>query len=157
MTTTNSITPAITPARPAPAPHRARRRGLVAAGAVAAALGGWLVAVPLLGIDLAVQPAAGTTPSGTQTVGVGAVLAASLTAALLGWALLAVLERWTTRARTTWTVVAAVVLVLSLAGPVIGARTTPAAVALVALHLVVGSVLILGLPRTSARAGRATT
>ena len=151
MTTTDSIAPA----RPAPAQQSPRTRGLVVAGAVGTALGGWLVAVPLLSIDLAVQPAGGGTQTATQTVAVGAVLATSLTAALLGWALLAVLERWTTRARTTWTAVAAVLLLLSLAGPLTGALTAPAAVALVAMHLVVGAVLILGLRRTVADAGTA--
>ena len=151
MTITNSIAAARTP----PAPHRVQARGLVVAGAVGAALGGWLVTVPLLGVDLAVKPAGGGTQTVTQTVGVGAVLATSLAAALLGWALLAVLERWTTRARTIWTAIAAVLLLLSLAGPLTGALTTPAAVALVALHLVVGAVLILGLRRTAAEAGTA--
>lgn len=154
MTTTGSTTDSTATARPAPAQRRARARGLVVAGAVASALGGWLVAAPLLDIDLFVQPSGGGTQAVTQTVGAGAVLAASLTAALLGWALLAVLERWTRRARTIWTVVAAVVLLLSLTGPLTGALTTPAAVALVALHLIVGAVLILGLRRTSAAAGR---
>ena len=151
MTTTHSIAPA----RTAPAPHRLRERGPVAAGAVGAALGGWLVAGPLLGIDLAVQPAGGGAQGVTRTVGVGAVVAASLTAALLGWALLELLERWTTRARTVWTAVAAVVLLLSLAGPLTGALSTSVAVALAAVHLVVGAVLIVGLRRTATGAGTA--
>ena len=151
MTITNSIAPARTP----PAPHRVQARGLVVAGAVGAALGEWLVAGPLLGIDLAVQPAGGGAQSATQTVGIGAVVAASLTAALLGWALLALLERWTARARTIWTAVAAVVLLLSLAGPLTGALSLSVAGALAAVHLVVGSVLIVGLRRTATGAGTA--
>lgn len=153
--TTIGTTDTTAPARPAPSPHRGRTRSLVVAGTVGAALGSWLVAVPLLRVDLAVQPAGAGTQTVSWTVGVVAVFATSLIAALLGWALLAVLEHWTTRARTIWTAVAAVVLLLSLAGPLTSALTTPAAVALVALHLVVGSVLILGLRQTSARAGTA--
>ena len=154
MTTTTSHTTSsddTAPARTAGAPRRAGERALVVVGAVAAPLGVWLVAVPLLGVDLQVRPNGGA----AQTVGAGAVAAAGLTAALLGRALLALLERRTTRARTVWTAVAVTVLLLSLAGPVTGARTASAAAVLLALHLAVAAVLIVGLRRTSPRAGAA--
>lgn len=133
---------------PLAASRRARARGLIVVGAVGAALAGWLVTVPLLGIDLRVQPGGGA----AQTVEAATVLAVSLTAAVAGWALLALLERSTRRARTTWTVLAAVVLLLSLAGPLTGAVTAAAGFVLAALHLLVGAVLIPGLRRTSRRA-----
>ncbi len=66
---------------------------------------------------------------------------------LAGWALLTVLERLTKRARTAWTAIALVLLLVSLAGPL--SATTPAAtVGLAALHLVVAAVLIIGLRRS---------
>ena len=146
MTTTSKTT--ATTGR-APAVHRARRRAVVVAGAVAAALGVWLVAVPLLGVDLQVQPNGGR----AQAVGVGEVVVASLAAALLGWALLALLERRTARALTLWTLAAVAVLLLSLGAPLTTARTASAAIVLVALHLTVAAVVIVGLRRTSPLSG----
>jgi hypothetical protein len=122
------------------------RRGLVVTAAVAAAIALWLLADPLAGIDLAVQ-SGGT----AQRVGFGAVIFASLFAGLAAWALLAVLERFLARPRRTWTLVATVVLALSLAGPLTGAADATSGIALVALHLVVGAVLIVGLRRSARR------
>ena len=105
-----------------------------------AALVVWSVAVPLLGVGLTVR----TTPGSTvQTIGAGFVGAVSLLASLLGWGLLAILERRTQRAGTIWTAPAGVVLLLlSLAGPLTAAVTTGGKVSLVALHLSVAAVLI---------------
>ncbi len=115
-----------------------RARAFGVAGAALAALAVWTVAVPLLGVDLLVRPGGGS----AQTVGVGTVVTASLVASLLGWALLALLERRVTRARTVWTGVAAVVLLLSLAGPLTGGTTSSAAAALTLMHVAVAAVLI---------------
>jgi hypothetical protein len=147
MTTTIKTT-GTTGTAPA-ARRRARGRAVVVAGAVAAALGVWLVAVPLLGVDLQVQPNGGR----AQAVGVGEVVVASLAAALLGWALLALLERRTARALTLWTSAAVAVLLLSLGAPLTAARTASAAIVLVALHLTVAAVVIVGLRRTSSLSG----
>lgn len=122
-------------------------RGLAVGAAAGAALVGWLVTVPLLGVDLRVQPGGGA----VQTIGAATVLVVTLVAAVAAWALLALLERLTPRARATWTLVAAGVLLLSLAGPLTGAVTAAAGFALAALHLLVGAVLIPGLRRTSRR------
>jgi Family of unknown function (DUF6069) len=52
-----------------------------------------------------------------RAVGIDFVLGASLVASLFGWGLLAVLERRTSRARTIWTAVAIVVVLVSLSLP----------------------------------------
>lgn len=142
MTTTAS------PSRVTASPHRQlRSRASAVTAAVLAALIVWSVAVPLLGVDLTVR----TNPGGssTQTIGAASVLAVSLLASMLGWGLPAVLERRTQRAGTLWTVIASVVLLLFLAGPLTAAGTTAAAVALVLLHLSVAAVLISLLRRTA--------
>lgn len=125
-----------------------RRRTVAVTAAVLTALGVWSIAVPLLGVNLTVR----TTPgSSTQTIGAGLVVAVSLMASLLGWALLAVLERRIQQAGTVWTAAAVVVLVLSLAGPLTAAATTSGEVSLVAIHLSVAAVLIPLLRRTAPR------
>jgi Family of unknown function (DUF6069) len=73
---------------------------------------------------------------------------------VLGWLLLAVLERATpgvlpVSARTAWTGAALLVLVLSLGLPVAAATTTAAAVGLVVLHLVVAAAVIPVLAATA--------
>jgi hypothetical protein len=119
-------------------PIRARALGVV--GAVLAALAVWTAAVPLLGVDLLVRPGGGA----AQAVGPGSVVFASLIASLLGWALLALLEHRTgrARARAIWTAVALVAMPLSLGAPITAGVTTAAAVTLTLMHLAVGAVLI---------------
>ncbi|WP_426512613.1 DUF6069 family protein [Dactylosporangium sp. McL0621] len=112
------------------------RAGVVGAAVVAAEA--VFLLVHAAGADLSVP---GQGPVGAVAVGVTAALAG-----LLGWALLAVLERTTRRGRTIWVVTAAAVLLLSLLGP-LGAATAGAVAGLAALHLTVGAVLLAGLPR----------
>lgn len=118
---------------------RTPRRATVAGVTVLAALAVWVVAVPLIGVDLVV-PAAGS------TVGPLAVAVTSLLAALLGWALLAVLERRTSRARRTWTITASVIALLSLAAPLTSGASPAVTATLVAMHVAVAAVLIPTLP-----------
>lgn len=74
----------------------------------------------------------------------------SLLVVLAGWGLLALLERVAARARDLWAVIAVVVLIGSLGGPLSGTGVTTAnRWALVGLHLVVGVVLVRLLYRTS--------
>ena len=120
-------------------------RTLIVVWAAVAALLIWLVQGPLTGVDLVVRNG-----NATSTVGPVAVVAVALVAGLVGWGLLALLERVTTRARRVWAVVAVVVLLLSFAGP-LGATTIQAKGALAAMHAVVGAILIAGLYRTSRR------
>ena len=107
---------------------------------MAAALAVWTVLVVLAGIDLRVAPGGGDPREVTHL----AVTLTSLGTGLLGWGLLAVLERMARHARRIWLAVATLVLVLSLPGT--GAATTAAGTGvLLTLHLVVGVMLIAGL------------
>ncbi|MEV4075607.1 DUF6069 family protein [Nonomuraea fuscirosea] len=124
-----------------PAPSRVRRLFAVM-GAAVAAVAVWVLAVPVGGIELTVWMGAGTQP-----VGPVAVVLASLAAGLAGWALLAVLERVTAKAGRIWTITALAVLALSLTGPLGSATGSAATLVLLLMHLVVGSVVVLGLTR----------
>jgi hypothetical protein len=117
-------------------------RALGVAGATAAALAVWAIAHPLAGVDLGVRMN-GSVEEVTPTP----IVIVSVLAGLAGWALLAVLERSARRAKTVWTAIAAVALLLSLAGPLTSAVTTAATVALLCMHLVVGAILIGTLTR----------
>lgn len=122
------------------------RRWVTVLAAMAAAVLAWTVADPLLGIDLLVDGGAGP----AREVGQLAVCLTALAAGLAGWALLSVLERTTSRAHTVWRVLASATLVVSLAGP-LAAVTAEATVTLVVLHVVVGAILVLGLPPAGGR------
>lgn len=129
---------------------RVRSRLLAVAGAVVAAVAIWVIAVPVFGLELVAPP--GPDETAPQAVPFVAVVMASLVASLAGWALLAVLERFLSRARTVWTVVASIVMVLSLAGPLLGDAGVPVAcrITLALMHVSVGAVLITQLPKSSA-------
>ena len=115
-------------------------RAAAVVGAAAAAFLVWLVAGPLADVDLTVERGG--------AVGPGAVVGIALGAGLVGWALLAVLERVTARAAVVWRALAVAVLVVSLVGP-LGATGTAATVTLMLMHLVVGTVLIVAMGRTT--------
>ena len=112
-------------------------RGLTVVTASAAALAIWVIAVPGLGLDLAVRQGAART-----VVNPASVLAASLVAGLIAWGLVAGLERLTPRARIAWRTSAVVALVLSLSGPLFGGVSAAATAVLVLMHLVVGGILL---------------
>lgn len=117
-------------------PARRGARALAVLVATAAALAAWVVAVPLAGVDLAVRN------GGTeQPVGPGAVAISALLAGLAAWALLAVLERFTRRARSIWTGVAVAVLLVSMVAPLSGGVGTAAKLTLVLMHLAVALVI----------------
>lgn len=119
------------------------RRITAVAAAAAVPLAVWTLAGPFAGVDLTVRTGATVGP-----VGPVAVVTAALLAGLAGWALLALLERVTARAGRVWTVTAAVLLVVSLAGPLTSVVSGPAGtLVLAAMHLTTGTVLIAGLPR----------
>jgi hypothetical protein len=119
-------------------------RVLTVTVAATAALVLWAVAALLPGVDLTVRVG-----GRVQPVGPVAVAASGLVAGLLAWALLAVLERLLTRPGRTWTVLAVVALVLSLAGPLGSGVGTANRLVLAAMHLAVAAVLIPGLRRTT--------
>jgi hypothetical protein len=142
-------TPITRPTRrepPARLPRR-RARTLAVVAAALSALAVWLVTDPLLGIDL-------TTPTGPgsqelQHLTPALVVGTSLVVALAGWGLLALLERFTSRARTIWTAIAVLVALLSLIGPLSSIASAANGLALALMHLAVGAVLIPILAGTS--------
>ncbi|MFF0154069.1 DUF6069 family protein [Micromonospora sp. NPDC005203] len=118
------------------------RRATVVAGAILVAAAEFTLLHSAAGVDLTVRSG-----SSTRQITVAAVVVAAAVAALAGWALLAVLERRTTRPRVWWTSVAVAVLLLSLVvGPPSGVGGGAKAT-LALLHLSVGVALILGLSR----------
>jgi hypothetical protein len=124
-------------------PRTVLRRAAAVLIAMLAALAIWVLAVPVAGIDLAAAPVGGAVaPVGPLAVAVG-----PLFAGLSGWALLAVLERRTARARRTWTVVALAVLLVSLVNPLVGGVGAASVLTLVTMHVATGGVLVALLPR----------
>ncbi|GAA1896075.1 DUF6069 family protein [Asanoa iriomotensis] len=125
---------------------RAVRRYRLAAifGTVAANIVVWAIAVPVLGADLSVR-----TGDRTTEVSPTAVSVVTLLAGLLGWTLLGLLRR-TRRPGRTWTVIACVVLLISLLGP-LSAVTAGGVATLLTMHLVAGAGLIPALARTARR------
>jgi hypothetical protein len=128
-------------------PHtkQGRARALCAVGGVLAAAFAWIVEVPLLGIHLNFRFGAGH----IQTIAVGQVIGVTVAASLLGWLLLALLERRTLRARLLWTTIALAALAASLALPVAVATTTSAVAGLIVMHVTVGGVVIPAMAHTA--------
>jgi len=124
--------------------HR-RAPALTAAASVLAVVVLWLIAVPLLGVDLRV-PMAGRA---ALTVTLPVIVAVTAVVASAGWALLAILARYTVHARQAWLGVAVTVLVVSYAAPLSSAAAPAAIVVLALLHTAVAAVLIPGLARTA--------
>src|ERR1700730_3093530 len=128
----------------ATAPIQVRRtRVLGVAGATLAAVAVWVVAVPILGTHLVVRFG----NSAPQSVEFGAVVGASVVASLLGWGLLAMLERFTSNARRIWTGVAIGVLAVSFSLPLGAGTTESTKVALALMHVAAAAVLIPALRR----------
>lgn len=127
-------------------PARFRARVLAWLGSAVAAVAVWVIADPLVGADLRVD-VAGT----EQDIVPVAVVLASLVQAGAGWAVLALLERFLTRARTIWLVLAVVVLVGAGVNAAVAALNTETAVWLNIMHLAVAAVLVPVLARTSPR------
>ncbi|SKC42794.1 DUF6069 family protein [Krasilnikoviella flava] len=102
-----------------------------------------------LGVDPQVRAG-----SGTLEVTISAVIAASLTAALAGWGVRALLLRRRNGGRAAWLVLSGAVLLVSLLGP-LGAATAGAILLLLLEHLAVGAVIALGLSGAAPRAATA--
>ena len=136
LTTTTSAVPHI---------KQGRARALCAAGGALVAALAWIVEVPLLGIDLNFRFGAGH----IQTIAIGQVIGVTVAASLLGWLLLALLERRTLRARLLWTTIALAALAASLALPLAVATTSSAVAGLIVMHLTVGAAVIPALAHTA--------
>src|ERR1700733_6053006 len=136
LTTTAPVSPDI---------KQGRTRALCAAGGALAGAVAWIVEVPLLGIHLNFRFGTGH----IQTIAAGQVIGVSLAASLLGWLLLALLERHTSHARPVWTSIALAALAASLALPLAVATTTSAEAGLIAMHLTVGASVIPAMRHTA--------
>jgi|ERR1700733_11766379 len=136
----------LTTATPAAPDIKQRRaRALCAAGGALAAALAWIVEVPVLGIHLNFRFGAGH----VQTIAVGEVIGVTVAASLLGWLLLALLERRTSHARLLWTTTALALLAASLALPLAAATTTSAVAGLIVLHVTVGAAVIPAMAHTA--------
>src|ERR1700704_2080505 len=116
-------------------------------GATAAAVAIWVVAIAA-GADLTVSFGAGQP---IQKITVVNVVVAALVGSLAGWGLLALLRRFTTNARAIWTVIAIIFALFSLGGPLSTISSAGTKAWLVAMHLAVATVVIVGPRRTPGR------
>jgi hypothetical protein len=132
---------------------RRRTRSLAVIGGVLAAEALWCLAE--LAFGLHVQAPAGNGSPQAMEIGPVMVGIVALVLPLIGWGALAVLERFTARARNVWLVAALLALAASLGMP-LGGSGVPGAdrAVLVLLHLVVAAVAIPVLYRTSPQAAR---
>jgi hypothetical protein len=128
-------------------PHikQGRARALCASGGALAAALAWIVEVPLLGLHLNFRFGAGH----TQTIAAGQVISVAVAASLLGWLLLALLERHTPHGQLLWTAIALAALAASLALPLAAATTTSAVAGLIVMHMTVGAVVIPAMAHTA--------
>ena len=115
--------------------------------ATAAAVAIWIVAI-VAGADLTVSFGPGQP---IQKITLVNVVVAALVGSLAAWGLLALLRRFTTNARAIWTVIAIIFALLSLGGPLSTISSVGTKAALVAMHLAVATVVIVGLRRTRGR------
>ena len=137
LTTTTTTT--------APDIKQGRARALCAAGGALSAVLAWIVEVPVLGIHLNFRFGVGH----VQTIAVGEVIGVTVAASLLGWLLLALLERRTSHARLLWTTTALALLAASLALPLAAATTTSAVAGLIVMHVIVGAAVIPAMAHTA--------
>jgi Family of unknown function (DUF6069) len=134
-----------TTAPAAPDIKHGRARALCAAGGALAACLAWIVEVPVLGIHLNFRFGTGH----IQTIAVGQVIGVTVAASLLGWLLLALLERRTPHPRLLWTTMALAALAASLALPLAVATTTSAVAGLIVMHVTVGAAVIPAMAHTA--------
>ena len=105
----------------------------------------WLIAIGILDREVTVPESPGSDTF--VDLDFGPVLGASILAVLAGWGLLVLLGRITPKALTIWTVIAAVVLVVSL--PWNPDFTATERLVISTMHLLLGLILIGGLRLTS--------
>ena len=94
-----------------------------------------------------------TVGSDDQTIGFAQVAIVTGLVGLVAWGLLALLERMTAQAKTIWTVIAGIVLVLSLLGPIGSGVGTASQVALALMHIGAAATIVPLMRRTIATRG----
>ena len=139
MTTTDR-TAAVRTTSTSAGPRRLRRAAAVVAAAAAAGVVSLLGSAA--GVDFLLSDS-----TGAVVISLPIVLMFGTAFGLLGWAALAVLERFTGKARAIWTGLAVAVLVLSLPPIFLEDATVATKVALVLVHAAVAAVLIPALRR----------
>lgn len=129
---------------------RSRRllRAIAVACAVLATATIWVIAVPVAAVQLSVRTGA---HAADQHIGLAAIVTVSLLTGLAAWALLASLERFTTRPLRVWIMLAILTLVISLAGPLVEGTTVTTKLVLLGMHLAVGATVIPALAKTMTR------
>src|SRR5438874_4436155 len=118
-------------------------RALGVLGATLAAVAVWAVAVPVLGVHLAIRFG----NADAQDIGVGLVVIASLIGSSAGLGLLIALEKISSRAITIWTAISISALVISLSFPLVAGTTVSAKASLAMMHVAVATILIAALRR----------
>jgi hypothetical protein len=116
--------------------QRRRVRAYALGGAALATSAVWVVA-DAMGVDFRL-----TDSHSSVVIGLPTVIGFTLLCAGLGWAALAVLERFTSRAIRSWTGLAATVLTLSMVPIFLEHATAGTRSSLVLIHLAVAAVLI---------------
>ena len=115
-----------------------RVRAMAVVGTAIAAVAVWVIAVQLLGVHLLVRFGA----SAPQSVGIDYVIGASVVGSLVGWGLLALLERRTARALSIWTAVASVAVLVSVSLPLTVGVSASTKITLALMHGAVAAVVI---------------
>lgn len=132
-----------------PAGPRRLARALALVGGTAAALVVWALAKYAFDIEMQARQPGGTGPADITAVH---VISSAVPAVLVGWLLLAILERFAAKARTIWTWIAVVVTILSLASPAAAQDATgDTKISLALMHIAVAAVVIPIFARTSPR------
>jgi Family of unknown function (DUF6069) len=116
-----------------------RRARAIAVGATVAATGVIYTAACGLGTDFALTNRG---KAEAHQLVLPEIVVFTLVSSPLGWGVLALLERFTRRAKTIWTALAGVVLALSLVPIAIEQATGDTKVMLVLIHLAVAAVLV---------------
>jgi peptidoglycan/LPS O-acetylase OafA/YrhL len=94
------------------------------------------------------------TPFGSRQITLALTIVATVAAGIAGWAMIAVLERYTLSPRTIWIALTLLVLVLSIVPVFLTTANLGTQLMLTALHCVAAAVLIPALPQRHATATR---
>jgi hypothetical protein len=127
---------------------RRRARASAAGGATIANIAVWTIA-SAFGVDFKLADS-----TGEAVVNLPTTIAFTLLFGMLGWGSLALLERFTRRARTVWTALATAVLLLSFVPICLEHASTGTKISLSLIHLTVAAVIVPVMRRSARRTGR---